>query len=381
MASSMLLDSHIHLWPETSTSPNHHGWMSPGHFLATRHGISDYNNDLLASAVQLSGFVYVETDRYLPSLIPDINQDAVAEMTKESQTKDLVTLKLQAWADEPLEELRFLRRMVEDTPQDGDGFEPGQGDKLAGCVIWAPFHLPIELFDLYLGMAEQVSGPCLWQKVVGFRYLLQGIKEEERLRNLLESKSWLQNILTLRRGRDGMGRAFDIGVDAHNGGIWQLEAAADMIGRIRELEGDGQNGRVSFVLNHLCKPDLSNSSPASSARWKSAMRRFASYPAVYMKYSGGFNEFSPSATPDDVATLVDRLDFYTGHVLESFGPRRVMFGSDWPVCDVGGPHRGHNWELWRKVVEVSLQKLGVPGTERQFVWWKAACEAYGIDLT
>ncbi|KAF2649360.1 hypothetical protein K491DRAFT_610975 [Lophiostoma macrostomum CBS 122681] len=381
MASLKLLDSHIHLWPETSTSSKNHAWMSPGHLLATRHGILDYNNGTLGSSTQPSGFVYVETDRYLPSDTPDIDQNTVTKIAKDNQIKDRARQKLQEWAHEPLEELRFLRRIIEGTPQDGDGCDSGQGEKMAGCVIWAPFHLPTELFDLYLHIAEHVSGPQLWQKVVGFRYLLQGIREEENLRDLLESRSWLDNILRLRGGRNGKGRAFDIGVDAHSGGIWQLEAAADMVDRIRALEGDGHSGRVKFVLNHLCKPDLSSSSPSSSARWKSAMRRFASQSAVYMKYSGAFNEFSPSATPDDVATLVDRLDFYTAHVLDGFGPRRLMFGSDWPVCDVGGPRRGHNWELWRKVVEASLQKFGVPGTERQFVWWKAACEVYGIDLT
>lgn len=378
MAPSKLLDTHIHLWPSTSVSPTNHGWMTPGHFLTRRHGILDYKAATRASPVQPSAFIYVETDRYLSSLTPDLSNDEVVALSESLEAKKAVTQKLQRWAHEPLEELKFLRRIVEGTPQDGDGFDPTDGAKMVGCVIWAPFHLPTQLFELYLQIAQETSGPRLWQRVVGFRYLLQAVKEESTLRTLLESQEWLRNVLQLRSGRGGKGWAFDIGVDTHSGGVWQVEAAADMVQTIRGMEGGGANGTVKFVLNHLCKPDLSTSASESSARWLSAMKRVAAEPDVYMKFSGAFNEFAPSPTPTDIPSLVDRLQFYTRHVFELLGPGRTMFGSDWPVCNVGGPVGDQNWNLWRQVVERTLEGLNIEDTES--VWWRAGCRAYEVGL-
>jgi predicted TIM-barrel fold metal-dependent hydrolase len=69
---------------------------------------------------------------------------------------------------------------------------------------------------------------------------------------------------------------------------------------------------------------------------------------------------------------------YVAHVFESF-PRRVMFGSDWPVCNVGGP-RGEagNWGFWRDVVEAYLADQS--DEEAESVWWRAAAAAYEVDV-
>lgn len=372
MASPKMLDTHIHLWPGTSVSPTNHGWMTPGHFLAKRHGISDYNDVTSTSSIQPSGFIYVETDRYLP----DIYKDELSDITR-NEGRHAAAQKLAKWAQEPLEELKFLRRIAEGKPEEGDGFEPTDSSKMVGCVIWAPFHLPTELFDIYLEIAEEVSGPRLWQRVVGFRYLMQAITDETTLRTLLESQDWLHNILRLRSGRSGKGWAFDIGVDSHGVGVWQVEAAADMVKKVRAMEGERKEGRVRFVLNHLCKPDLSTPSAASSSRWLDATKRLAAQPAVYMKLSGGFNEFAPSSTPSDLRSLIDRLDFYARNVFTMFGSQRTMFGSDWPVCNVGGPIGAQqNWKLWQEVVAKLVEECGGASSD---VWQKTGCEVYGVE--
>jgi L-rhamnono-1,4-lactonase len=373
-----ILDTHIHLWPSTSISPTNHGWMTPGHRLAKRHGISDYHTATSSSPVKPAAFIYVETDRYLPAPRPEITEEEL----EDARTRDdyqVTTQKLANWAHEPLEELRFLRRIMEGKPEEGDGLQPGDGDKMVGCVIWAPFHLPAALFDFYMGIAEQVAGRQLWQRVVGFRYLVQGIKDETTFRQLVGSENWLRNILRLRSGRGGRGWAFDIGVDTHGSGVWQVEAAADMVEKIRTMEADAADGRVTFVLNHLCKPDLSTPEPDSRSRWLSAVKRLAAFPAVYVKLSGALNEFTPSPTPSDPVILAERLDFYTRNILELFGSHKVMFGSDWPVCNIGGPNGEHkNWGLWRQVVEKTIEKCGVKDSD--FVWRDAGCEAYGVEL-
>ncbi|KAF2713653.1 hypothetical protein K504DRAFT_143370 [Pleomassaria siparia CBS 279.74] len=252
-----ILDTHIHLWPSTAVSPTDHGWMSAGHTLARRHGISDYSNATTWSSpvVQPKAFIYLETDRYLPSPEPDIGES--------------VPEALKTWAKAPLNELKFLRRIVEETPQSGDGFVLGgdgdgdgdgdddDGPRMAGCVIWAPFHLSTALFNAYLEIAEQVAGPQLWAKVVGFRYLLQG-KGSSAVQQLVRSEQWLANLLVLRHGRKGRGWSFDIGVDAHRDGVEVVGYVADMVERLRALENEKPTGRgVRFVLGGFLSLSLS----------------------------------------------------------------------------------------------------------------------------
>jgi L-rhamnono-1,4-lactonase len=103
-----------------------------------------------------------------------------------------------------------------------------------------------------------------------------------------------------------------------------------------------------------------------------------------MKFSGAFNEFidtpSSSSTPSDIPTLVTTLSPFFNHVMECFGAHRVMFGSDWPVCNVGGPNgEAGNWNLWREVVQAWMDARGLSADERDAVWWRTGCEAYALD--
>lgn len=99
-----------------------------------------------------------------------------------------------------------------------------------------------------------------------------------------------------------------------------------------------------------------------------------------MKLSGAFNEFADQSTPTDVAAVVAALNPFLDHVFTTF-PRRVMFGSDWPVCNVGGPKgESGNWGFWVQIVEAGLGQRGLAEEERERVWWGAASEAYGVGL-
>lgn len=157
-----ILDSHIHLWPSTATSSKDHGWMNPDLFLAKRHGIQEYDAATSSAPVQPVGFVYVETDRYLASPVPDINNDDGPEVQE---------TKLKEWARAPLQELEFLRRVVTGELQEGDGACKEDGGKVKGLVIWAPFHLASGLFGRYMKVARQTLGEEAWGRVVGFRYV------------------------------------------------------------------------------------------------------------------------------------------------------------------------------------------------------------------
>ena len=96
-----------------------------------------------------------------------------------------------------------------------------------------------------------------------------------------------------------------------------------------------------------------------------------------MKLSGCFNEFDPSPTPSDISDLVQALQPYLDYVFSSFG-KRVMFGSDWPVCNVGGPKAELSWGVWYQVVEKVLEGKA-NDVDAADVWWRAGCKAYGIE--
>jgi L-rhamnono-1,4-lactonase len=215
------------------------------HPLATRHGITDYSTATSSSTARPSAFIYVETDRTLPGLSPPIGSPASVQR------------ELETWAAEPLEELRYLRRIVEGVPKDqGDGFTAGDGDKMAGIIAFMPLHVPPPLFSMYLLRLKEIAGPETWGRVVGFRYLLQGIRSEVEFREFVRSDLWLSNIVELGKPGTGPGNrgwTFDIGVDMRSGGVWQLEEVAEMVERVRMMEkggaGNGERGSVRFVFS------------------------------------------------------------------------------------------------------------------------------------
>jgi predicted TIM-barrel fold metal-dependent hydrolase len=100
-----------------------------------------------------------------------------------------------------------------------------------------------------------------------------------------------------------------------------------------------------------------------------------------MKFSGSLNEFSTeSPTPNTTEAVFAALKPYLNVVFENF-PGRVMFGSDWPVCNVGGPKGEQgNWTFWKEVVETVLQERGLNEEEKESVWWRAGARAYGVSM-
>lgn len=56
-----------------------------------------------------------------------------------------------------------------------------------------------------------------------------------------------------------------------------------------------------------------------------------------------------------------------------------MFGSDWPVCNIGGGGNAVAWQRWQDVVQLLLEKRGMGEKELRDIWGGVACKAYGID--
>lgn len=207
--------------------------MQPNTPLAKQYEVGEY---LAITKPQPNGFVYVETDRYLPSPAP-----AIDENDSENQIKS----KVEIWAKEPLAEIKFLRSVLKDETTQG------HEDLMRGVVLYAPFHIPPAQFTTYVSLAEETAGPELWSRVVGFRSLLQG-KNESEVASLVGSENWIANIVALGTGRAGQGWSFDVGVDVNRDGEGGLEEVVKMVGEVRRREegrAEDKGGRVRFVLS------------------------------------------------------------------------------------------------------------------------------------
>lgn len=197
--------------------------METGGPLTRQFSIEDYVS-ASKSDPALSGFVYVETDRRLDAFnAHDENFD---------------------WANETFEEVKWLRRIVEGKPDEGEGFEKEHGNMMKGAVIWAPVHQGVDVFRRYVALARQIAGEETWKRVKGFRFLLQGILDQQEFKKLVLSEDFADVLEEM----GSMGLSFDVGVDTHRGGPWQLEMATDAIESLRKRPSQSAQ-RTVFILS------------------------------------------------------------------------------------------------------------------------------------
>jgi L-fuconolactonase len=120
---------------------------------------------------------------------------------------------------------------------------------------------------------------------------------------------------------------------------------------------------LRVVIDHGMKPQIRDRSPQAFATWAEGMARLAEAGA-YCKLSGLITEAAPGWT---VADLVP----YATHVLEAFGPDRVMWGSDWPVCRLRGEYGD-----WRNAARALTEELSAG--DRAMVFGGTAAAFYRL---
>ena len=98
--------------------------------------------------------------------------------------------------------------------------------------------------------------------------------------------------------------------------------------------------QVTFVLDHLGKPDVRNK---TFQPWANDLNALAALPNVVAKVSGLTTE------ADWHNWQPVELKPYLSHLIESFGPQRLMFGSDWPVMILAA-----DYERWVEAVRTQL---------------------------
>jgi L-fuconolactonase len=117
-----------------------------------------------------------------------------------------------------------------------------------------------------------------------------------------------------------------------------------------------------FVLDHLGKPRVA-AGAEGLAEWRALVAPVAARPNVVAKLSGLIAE------ADWARWTVDDLRPFVEHAVELFGTARLMFGSDWPVCEVAASY-----------VEVRNAMEAILGGVPDDVFRTTAIRTYRLEL-
>lgn len=170
-----------------------------------------------------------------------------------------------------------------------------QSDLIRGVVGWVPLISGTVEQDL-----EQFSAH---PKFVGVRHVLQDEEDEYFLRDefhrglsKLPAHDLRYDLLLFQR---------------------QIPVAIQLVDRQPEL---------GMIIDHIAKPEARSGRVEQG--WRKGMKELAKRENVLgVKFSGLATEF-----PNDDDIAPDTIRAYFEETLEIFGPDRVMFGTDWPVC-------------------------------------------------
>jgi L-fuconolactonase len=122
--------------------------------------------------------------------------------------------------------------------------------------------------------------------------------------------------------------------------------------------------RLRAVIDHISKPNILE---GQLEPWKQLMTQASQYKNLYCKLSGMITE------ADHRHWTGSDLRPYVEHVVKCFGPDRIMFGSDWPVCLLAGSY-GQVITALRDILSPILDE----GTERK-IFGANAARFYKID--
>ncbi|HEY2349661.1 MAG TPA: amidohydrolase family protein [Puia sp.] len=176
--------------------------------------------------------------------------------------------------------------------------------------------------DYLLDLADQYS---FIRGVVGWIDLRStGIEERLKYYRQFSRMKGFRNLLQGEKQRDSMlDPAFQRGIGLLNkfGFTYDLLILPDQLLYAEKLVATFPDQR--FIIDHLAKPFIKK---GDISEWKSGMGKFAQYQNVYCKISGMVNEADWK--------YWEQKDFrpYLDAVVATFGTKRLVFGSDWPVC-------------------------------------------------
>ena len=210
-------------------------------------------------------------------------------------------------------------------------------DFIKGVVGWV---------DLQAGnVEEKLAHYSSFKKMKGFRHVLQG----ETDRSLMLKPEFMNGISKLER----FGFTYDILIYTD-----QLKYLPEFVGAFVEQR---------FVIDHLAKPVIKD---REINEWKKEIQKIARFENVYCKISGMVTEANWK-NPIAIGWKQDDFIPYIDVVIEAFGPHRIMYGSDWPVCLVAA-----SYEEVLNIVEEYFSSFSE--TEKQLFFGGNAVRFYSL---
>ncbi|MGC2618956.1 MAG: amidohydrolase family protein [Acidobacteriaceae bacterium] len=204
---------------------------------------------------------------------------------------------------------------------------------IAGVVGWVP------LTDPNIGELLERLSPNPWLK--GVRHVLQAEPD-----SFFDRISFNEGLAQLHP----LNLTYDLLIVHH-----QLPAAIHLIDR---------HPNQIFVLDHIAKPPIRT---GALHPWQTNLTELAQRPNVFCKLSGIVTE------ADYQSWTWEQILPYMETALQAFGPTRLLFGSDWPVCRVATTYTG-----WVHTVERFAQSLSED--ERKALFHSSAVRAYNLSV-
>ncbi len=208
-------------------------------------------------------------------------------------------------------------------------------DFIKGVVGWAPLISP----DIKKCIAGLISSSS---KLKSLRHVVQGEPDE----NFILRKDFNDGIRSLEE----FGLAYDILIFERH--LPQTIKFVDM------------HPEQIFILDHIAKPGIKDN---LLEPWKKNIISLGKRENVFCKVSGMVTEAYYLNWTEK------QLQPYFNTVLEAFGPERLMFGSDWPVCTVACEYR-----RWLGILRKLISKLSV--SEQDFILGGNADRAYKLNI-
>ncbi|PZE22335.1 amidohydrolase family protein [Paenibacillus xerothermodurans] len=235
-----------------------------------------------------------------------------------------VTATIVVQAAPTVEETEFLLALCEQEPS------------LAGVVGW----LDLEAPDFEAQLDRLMRSPYF----LGIRPMLQDLDDDAYI-----CKDAVIRSLSILAEK---GAALDLLVKTQH-----LPSAIEMLGRIPKLRA---------VIDHIAKPNIAEQ---AFEPWRELMQEASAFPNVHCKLSGMMTEANHTHWKQE------DIKPYVSEICRMFGPDRVMFGSDWPVCLLAASYE--------QVVSLLLQTLPHhwPDSAKEKVFGANAAAFYGIGTT
>lgn len=206
------------------------------------------------------------------------------------------------------------------------------GGRIRGVVGW----VDLAADDVEATLARYAARP----RFVGVRHVVQGETDPD----FLARPAFNRGVAALRRH----GLVYDILIYAP-----QLRAALAFVDR---------HPSQPFVLDHIAKPAIT--AGRFDDRWARDVREIARRAHVTCKLSGVVTEVRGQR---DASLIEPYLDL----ALEAFGPARLMFGSDWPVCRLRTEYGD-----WVQMLRHFTRRWSA--AEQAAFWGNTAATTYGL---